>query len=80
MAMSLPVVGTSLAFQGIHATPVDGIRIADDPAQFAQDVTQLFKDHDLYLQCSRQVRQYVERQPRWQDHGARLESILNDVS
>jgi sugar transferase (PEP-CTERM/EpsH1 system associated) len=80
MAMSLPVVGTSLAFQGIQATPADGIRIADDPKAFAQDVAKLLKDHDLYLQCSRQVRKYVEREHRWQDHGTRLESILYEIN
>jgi sugar transferase (PEP-CTERM/EpsH1 system associated) len=79
MAMSLPVVGTSLAFQGIQATPADGVRIADDPKAIAQEVTKLLKDHDLYLECSRQVRKYVERQHRWQDHGTRLESLLKDV-
>ena len=39
MAMGVPVVGTPEAFKGISAIEQDGIRIADDPRSFAQQVT-----------------------------------------
>jgi glycosyltransferase involved in cell wall biosynthesis len=79
MAMGLPVVGTSEAFQGIQATMADGIRIADDPEGFAQEVLALLKDHDLHRLCSHHARRYVECRHRWQNHGARLESLLQGV-
>jgi glycosyltransferase involved in cell wall biosynthesis len=79
MAMGLPVVGTSEAFQGIQATMADGIRIADDPEGFAQEVLALLKDHDLHRLCSHHARCYVECRHRWQNHGARLESLLQGV-
>jgi sugar transferase (PEP-CTERM/EpsH1 system associated) len=79
MAMKLPIVGTSLAFQGIQATSADGVRITDDPKGFAGEVTNLLKDHDLCLRCSLEARNYVERHHRWQDHGTRLESLLAEM-
>jgi sugar transferase (PEP-CTERM/EpsH1 system associated) len=79
MAMGLPVVGTSMAFQSIPATRADGIRIADDPRGFAQKVLTLLADHELQRQCSLQARHFVRRHYRWQDHGIRLESLLEEM-
>ena len=44
MAMGLPVVGTSRAFQGLEATSGDGIRLADSPEIFAREVTALLEN------------------------------------
>ena len=79
MAMGLPVVGTSQAFQGIQATLADGIRIADDPKGFAQEVLTLLKDSEFHRRCSLQAREYVKRCHRWQEHGARLELLLQAI-
>jgi len=80
MAMGLPVVGTSQAFQGTQATEADGIRVADEPRHFAETVLRLLADRNLHLQCSVQARQYVERHHRWDDHAARLEALLQQAS
>jgi glycosyltransferase involved in cell wall biosynthesis len=77
MAMGVPVVGTGNAFQGLPATPADGIRTADDAAEFARAVLSLLDDPGLRHEASLQARQYVQRHHRWQDHGARLESLLH---
>jgi glycosyltransferase involved in cell wall biosynthesis len=79
MAMGLPVVGTREAFQGLQATSTDGIRIANDPQHFAKEVMALLANQDLQRRCSQQARQYVRRSYRWQDHSARLESVLEAV-
>jgi sugar transferase (PEP-CTERM/EpsH1 system associated) len=79
MAMGVPVVGTSLAFQGIEATEGNGIRKADDPVGFAQEVLPFLRDSQYRLQCSLQARQYVQQHHRWQDHGACLNSLLREV-
>lgn len=79
MAMGLPVVGTSIAFQGIQATRADGIRIADDPQKFAQEVLSFLEDPGLRRQCSLQARHYVQRCHQWRDHGVRLESVLQET-
>jgi sugar transferase (PEP-CTERM/EpsH1 system associated) len=76
MAMGLPVVGTSNAFQGLHATSSDGIRIADDPEEFARNVVAFLQDTELCRKSSLQAKEYVRRNHSWEDHGLRLESLL----
>ncbi len=79
MAMGLPVVGTSTAFQGIQAKETDGIRIGDDPDKFAMELCRLLQDSELRCQCSADARRYVERCHRWEVHGAQLESIMQEI-
>jgi len=80
MAMGVAVVGTTEAFKGIAATEQDGVRIANDPCSFAQHViTFLQEDATLRRQHARQARAYVERHHRWEDQGARLERLLEEV-
>ena len=80
MAMGVPVVGTTEASKGIAATEQDGIRIADDPASFARHMIS-FLQADAESRCSfaARARSYVERHHRWEDQGARLERLLEDV-
>lgn len=80
MAMRLPVVGTSQAFEGIDATENDGIRIADDPQRFAQEVIIFLKGDDrLRQQWGLQARHYIEEHHRWRDVGVKLECLLHEV-
>jgi sugar transferase (PEP-CTERM/EpsH1 system associated) len=80
MAMGVAVVGTTEAFKGIAATEQDGVRIANDARSFAQHViTFLQEDATLRRQAVRQARAYVERHHRWEDQGAKLERILEEV-
>ena len=80
MAMGVAVVGTTEAFKGIAATEQDGVRIANDPCSFAQHViTFLQEDATLRREHARQARAYVERHHRWEDQGARLERLLEEV-
>jgi len=78
MAMGIPVVGTSGAMRGIQATPADGIRVADDPEDFAQEVLCLMRDPMLRHKCSVHARRYVENHHRWENHGFCLESLLQE--
>jgi sugar transferase (PEP-CTERM/EpsH1 system associated) len=80
MAMGVPVVGTTQAFKGIAATEQHGIRIADDPRSFAQHVLTLLQgDVSLRRQAGFQARRFVERHHRWEDQGANLERLIEDV-
>jgi sugar transferase (PEP-CTERM/EpsH1 system associated) len=79
MAMGLPVVGTSQAFEGLHATAGDGIRKEDTPDGFARSVIALLQDHDLHRECSAQALEYVRRWHRWEDFGAQLEAVVRRV-
>lgn len=79
MAMGLPVIGTSQAFEGIAATERDGIRIADSPDKFAQEVIGLLRgDSALLQQCAVQARRYVEVHHRWRTQGKKLEALLQE--
>jgi sugar transferase (PEP-CTERM/EpsH1 system associated) len=80
MAAGLPVVGTSQAFEGIAATEADGIRIADDPQHFAQELIALLTGNDtMRQQCALQARHYVETHHQWQEPGMQLERLLQGV-
>jgi sugar transferase (PEP-CTERM/EpsH1 system associated) len=80
MAMELPVVGTSLAFEGIAATEEDGIRIVDDPKRFAQAVVTFLKgDTELRRQYGLLARRFVEEHHRWHDQGMKLEHLLQEL-
>ena len=79
MAMGIPVVGTSTAFQGTQATSEDGVRIADDPEKFASEIITLFKDDGIRRQSSIRARRYVEQHHSWKDHRALLEVLLQEL-
>ncbi len=76
MAMGLPVVGTSISFQGTRATTSDGVRVADDAQAFAGEVIGLLTDATIHSECSLLARRYVERNHRWEEHGRSLEALL----
>lgn len=79
MAMARPVVGTALGFQGLSATPSDGIRIADDPEGMAREIVAILTDPGTARDLGRRARAYVERAHRWEAHVATLESMLDEV-
>lgn len=79
MAMGVPVVGTSTAFEGMAATELDGVRITDGPEQFAQEVLALLNDPKRRRQCSLRARCYVQRNHKWEDQGARLAHLLRTI-
>ena len=80
MAMGIPVVGTSSAFEGMKAKDDDGIRIADTPREFALGVLTLLRDMALRQECSGQARRYVERCHRWDDHCSRLDTLVREIA
>ena len=75
--MGLPVVGTSQAFQGVQATLHDGIRTADEPHAFAQELCAVLTATPAKRrQFAQQARHYVESHHQWQDQAAKLEQLL----
>jgi sugar transferase (PEP-CTERM/EpsH1 system associated) len=79
MAMGVPVVGTPEAFKGISAREQDGVRIADNPRFFAQQVATFLQGASLRREAGLQARRYVERHHRWEDQGAKLERLIEEV-
>ncbi len=61
MAAGLPVVTTTLGAEGLAVAPGRELLIADDPAQFANELVRLFKDSDLQARLSAAGRELVAR-------------------
>ncbi|WP_447968788.1 TIGR03087 family PEP-CTERM/XrtA system glycosyltransferase [Nitrospira sp. M1] len=80
MAMGLPVVGTSNAFEGISVCQDNGIRIVDDPIQFADEVISLLHDPVLRTTCGIRAREFVRQRGSWDDCGAELERLVHSMS
>ena len=80
MAMCIPVVGTSNAFQGIQATMEDGIRSGDDPEHFAEEVVTFLENPEFGKRCGEAGRRYVLRCHRWEVQGEALNRLLRNVA
>lgn len=76
MAFGVPVVGTTHAFLGLESPEEAGVRMADEPKRFAQEVLALLEDPERHRLCRVKARRYVERHHRWDDHNAKLSRIL----
>lgn len=79
MAMGLPVVATTPAYEGLDAPEGAGIEVADDPAGFAARVIALLREEGRRLEAGRRARAYVEARHKWADHGAALEALLEGL-
>ncbi|HEU4765377.1 MAG TPA: glycosyltransferase, partial [Candidatus Eisenbacteria bacterium] len=79
MAMGLPVVATTPAYEGLDAPEGAGIEVADDPAVFAERVVGLLRDDARRLEAGRRARAHVEARHKWADHGAALEALLEGL-
>lgn len=59
MALSLPVVTTSIGNEGIEAVPEKDILIADDPNTFAEKVLLLLKDSQKWEEIAQNGKRFV---------------------
>jgi len=83
MSMGVPVVTTSLGFEGISAIQGRDIFVEDLPEQFANRVVQLINDKDLRRTISSNAREVVENQYNWDNnlnklHNAFIKSSLQN--
>ena len=76
MAMGLPVVATSCAFNGVEAQPGVHALVADESEAFAAAVVRLLANDALRTQLSQAARACMERNYRWETQLARLDAIL----
>jgi polysaccharide biosynthesis protein PslH len=79
MAMGVPVVTSSLGFEGISASPGLDIFVEDLPAAFAAQVLQLMQDPGLRRAVSEKGRKTVQQHYDWSRNLERLERILLEV-
>ena len=79
MAMGVPVVTTSLGFEGISAIPGRDLFVVDDPKSFAHFVVQLIQDDKMRLETSANARRIVEDNYDWSRNLGTLELVLKGV-
>lgn len=79
MAMGVPVVTSSLGFEGITATPGRDLYVEDDPQRFAARVIELMQDPELRKKASCHARKAVELHYGWGANLEKLEQILCDI-
>lgn len=78
-AAGIPVVGTSIAAEGIEAVAGTHLAIADDERAFADAMVDLLADPAKRMEMSRAARKLVEERYDWAVIGGRFESLLRSV-
>ena len=76
MAMGVPVVSSSIGFEGIPGVPGEDLFVEDEPEAFARQVVRLMQEPDLRRQLSLRGRQVVESHCAWESNLKNLETIL----
>ena len=72
MAMSKPIVSTSIGCEGLRIKRDENIFVADVPGEFAQRIAQLLEDQELRWRLGSAGRQLVEREYNWETIGEQL--------
>jgi sugar transferase (PEP-CTERM/EpsH1 system associated) len=76
MATGLPVVTSSLGFEGIRAVPGRDLFVEDDPVRFADQVVRLLHDPGQRRTVGHAARETVVKQYSWASHLQRLEDLI----
>lgn len=79
MAMRKAVVATTVANEGIRATPGDHLVIADDARTFADSVLALLADPDRRDRLAAAARAYILESWTWEAHFLTLEAAMVDA-
>jgi glycosyltransferase involved in cell wall biosynthesis len=65
MAMGLPIVSTTLGFEGLDVRPGRDLLVADEPASFASAVVGLLADREARARLGIEARQTAEQRYSW---------------
>ena len=76
MALGTPVVSTSKGAEGLEVVTGEHLLIADDPLDFANNVTRLLGDDALRKRLSAKARKLVEERYDWQQIGERFVQLV----
>lgn len=79
MASGVPVVASRVGAQGMRIGPDDGVFVSDDPEAQAGEIVKLARDHAHWARRSGEGRRFVERAHRWDEHGAALNRLLEEI-
>jgi len=76
LAMAKPTVATTVANEGIRATPGEHLIIADAPDEFARQTVALLRDEARAASLGLAGRRYVQENWTWEAHWLRLEANM----
>lgn len=79
-ALGVPVVTSSVGFEGLCARKDKDIIVADKPEEFAQKVKEIMKRRDYRQEIAQNGRKFIIQNYSWQKEGQKLESIFQDSS
>ncbi|MGK7898920.1 MAG: glycosyltransferase [Xenococcus sp. (in: cyanobacteria)] len=65
MAMGLPVVSTTVGYEGLEMIDGEHLLIRDQPEDFATAILQIYQDQNLWLKLRENGRQLVEKEYDW---------------
>jgi glycosyltransferase involved in cell wall biosynthesis len=71
----LPVISTTVGYEGIDVTPGRDVLVADEPRAFAQAAVTVLSDKGLAQHLSRNGRQLVEQRYDWRTAYTVLEAV-----
>ena len=80
LAMGLPTVGTTSATQGVEGSPGHDFLVADEAADFADQVIALLQDPERARALGRAGRDFVERTYDWEACLSPLDEILDGAA
>jgi len=72
LAYGVPTVASSIANEGIGATPEQEVLLADDAATFAKQILALLRSSELRARLSQQAKLFVQRHFNLQESVAEL--------
>jgi glycosyltransferase involved in cell wall biosynthesis len=79
MAMSRPVVATSISLEGIEVEHKKHVLVGDNPVDFAKQVIRVLKDKALEDCLTKNSLKVVKEKYSWRVKGQELEEALNQV-
>jgi len=79
MAAGVPVVSTTVGYQGIDLTPGEHILVADDDAAFADAVVRLLRDVGLRRRLAAVGRRLVETMYSWDVTYRKLDAVFEGI-
>ncbi len=75
-AMQIPVVSTTVGFEGIPARHGEHLLAGDSPQEFADQILKLFDDPSSGRRLARNAFQIVDRDFRWENIAQRFEELF----
>jgi len=80
MAMKVPVVATSRAFEGINAEPHKDLFVEDEPEAFAEAILKLLRNKSLRNELRNNARRIIETNYSWTWNLSKIDEIIAPTS